>query len=355
MTIAVTVDVMMKTRPLALPAGRALAAVLALAATPALAQDATVTTGTDAVAPVPEAAEPVVVASQPATVEVPAPALDVVLPEAAVVDTAPASTEETAATDAPTAAARTSSAPSTPRIAPADPAPASTSEFNDLAFDAQVPVIDNAESAEGLSALSAAERVSDAPVSTSPAADQSGSGLVLAGGGLAVALGLAGLFMAGASRRRRAARSGAVMVPRSAPIQPRTDPVRPASVTPVAPATAVPVSRPGSALPSGFVISARNPAPSYASKWHSDGYVNASPAAGVSGRSVPNTPEGRKALIDRLVRARPDDTIPFTSASARRRRARLIVQSLQQKLAEQPNLDFRRFYESFGRRHPVTA
>ncbi|MDR7101396.1 hypothetical protein [Croceicoccus sp. BE223] len=207
-----------------------------------------------------------------------------------------------------------------------------------------------AEVADPVAVPSAAEGPSAAPVFAEAAPEESGSELVLVGGGMAVALGLAGLFMAGASRRRRAARPGAATPVRNAPIEPRAQPVRTAPPAPAAPAAA-PALRPGP----GFVVTASNPAPTYASKWHSDGYVNATPAAPVAGRSVPNTPEGRKALIDRLVRARPDATIPFTSSAARRRRARLIVQSLQQRLAEQPNLDFRRFYESFGRRQPASA
>lgn len=352
MTFAVTICAMMKTSILARPAGRAIAAVLALATTPALAQDGAATTNA---APTVAAQDPVpiVVASQPAAAETPVPSLSVVVPEA-VVDqgAAEASTaDEAPVAQAPAtpAAARTAAAPRIRQASPTAATQANPDQVDDTVVANEIPAA-VANTADPFAVQSVADGPSAAPVSAEAVPEESGSELVLVGGGLAVALGLAGLLMAGASRRRRAARPGAATPVQTAPIEPRAQPVRTAPAAPAAP-VAAPALRPGP----GFVVTASNPAPTYASKWHSDGYVNASPAAPVAGRSVPNTPEGRKALIDRLVRARPDPTIPFTSSAARRRRARLIVQSLQHRLAEQPNLDFRRFYESFGRRHPASA
>ncbi|WP_230280191.1 hypothetical protein [Croceicoccus sp. Ery15] len=76
-------------------------------------------------------------------------------------------------------------------------------------------------------------------------------------------------------------------------------------------------------------------------------------------RSVPvsasaaqaDTAEGRHELIDRMVAAEPDRAIPFHSLKARRRRARLIVQTLVQRMKDNPNLDFGRFYRNFGSRY----
>ncbi len=330
------------------PAGRAIAATLALFATPVLAQDVTVTTSSETVvSPAPVTPAPVVIATQPAEVADAAPQLTVTTADPVQAD--PVSEPVTADTAAPAATPRVATparatAISTPRIAPADPSPVSTAEFDSATAAADVPVVANADTADGAAALAAAQSVTDTPVSNADNAEASNTSLVILGGGLALALGLGGFLMAGTSRRRRAARAGAVVAPRETVLEPRTEPVRQA-----------PTIAPVAAAAPAFAISASNPAPSYASKWNNDGYVNASPAAGVAGRAVPNTPEGRRALIDRLVRARPDRTNPFTSYAARRRRARLIVQSLQQKLAEQPNLDFRRFYDSFGQRKAAMA
>lgn len=338
------------------PAGRAIAATLALIATPALAEDATVTTSPETVvtpaaeAPAPVVPAPVVIAAQPTAAAAPAPQLTVTVSDPVVA--APAAEPVAAETVAPAATPRAAAATrattaSAPRVTPASAAPDSPIAFDGAAAAADVAAVANAEPVGDTAALAATQDTTDTPVAaadTASSAEASNASLVMLGGGLALALGLGGLLMAGASRRRRAARAGAVVAPRDTVVEPRTEPVRQA-----------PTIAPVAAAASAFAISASNPAPSYASKWNNDGYVNASPAAGVAGRAVPNTPEGRRALIDRLVRARPDRTNPFTSYAARRRRARLIVQSLQQKLAEQPNLDFRRFYDSFGQRKAAMA
>ncbi|GGD68092.1 hypothetical protein GCM10010990_17020 [Croceicoccus mobilis] len=80
--------------------------------------------------------------------------------------------------------------------------------------------------------------------------------------------------------------------------------------------------------------------------------VEATPAP-VSDNAIAQakTPEGRSNLIDRLTSARPDAANPFHSLKARRRRARLILQTLMQRMKENPNLDFARFYRGFAINH----
>lgn len=321
---------MKNTHLYARPAGSAVVAALAFLATPAIAQDASA---------------PVVIAETPPASAAPT----IVIPDPIVIpESEPAATM--ASEPAPVAATERSSQTSVvQRRAPVRSEPVATAARSEPA-----PVLDSAsiiETAPASEAQPLAEPVAvAAPIAdASPAtgldeASSDNSTVMMAAGGAATALAVLGLFMAASARRRRRAVGGEALArPAFEPEAQRHT----AAATP-APASTAAVA------PAGFVVSHAVNRDRNFSKWDDPVYVDATPAA-VAGRSVPNTPEGRKALIDRLVRARPDRTNPFRSLAARRRRARLIVQSLAQRMQQQPNLDFRRFYDSFGRRDPAPA
>ncbi|WP_156521793.1 hypothetical protein [Croceicoccus pelagius] len=344
------------------PAGSAIAAVLALAATSAMAQDAaspsivvpTVPTVTDtaptttATATAPQIMIPDPTPSQAATIAptvqaepVPTEAVDPVVP----VNAAPV------AASSPAPRASTPSEPSTrvSNVAAADPSPIRESDIAAQAANVGVPIVDGA--IESDPALAATSSATTAPASNPSAGDETNAVLTMAGGAAALGLGFVGLFMAGSARRRRRDRHGATaaMTDESKTLPLRKKPVAVPAAAAVAP-NAI------SANPKPAVAQRRQPNVTYGgSKWDDAGFVNASPAAAaLPSDDVPRSAEGRRALLERLVRARPDEANPFRSPKARRRRARLIVQTMSQRLREQPNLDFRRFYQSFAqRRHAV--
>lgn len=337
-------------------AGSALAIAVAVASAPSVAQDA----GDPA---------PVVVATMPASQPDPkVPAI--VVPEVVTVQPPTVSQVPPADITSTQAEPGRSPAPAEPVRATSEPAGisrvanrSSAAALNDASSSRDVPLgsgsvpapiaaaIDRADGASGRAAMDSADGAGDrralpATPTQAPGAggiDDNEASLVMGGGALALALGLASLFVAGAKRRRRQAASDGDRT-KSARMKPATD-----VGDQVEPVAAAPHGATGR-----FSLSHTVSRPFGVSKWDDPMYVNASPLA-VSGRSVPDTPAGRKALIDRLVRANPDRTNPFRSSSARRRRARLIVQSLRTTMAQQPNLDFRRFYESFGRRNALPA
>ncbi|RVQ68704.1 hypothetical protein EKN06_00260 [Croceicoccus ponticola] len=327
------------------PAGSAIAAALAIVATPSMAQDVaadladsiqseiivpTITSSNtpSGQADLAEAGDPALASTTAASQGTSSPAGSSAVGNVAAI-------EQSSSFAANPTSNRESAANTTPvRIA----------DFEQAARSADVVVIDNAESAEGAAVLATAESARSRPVTTGQEDSESGASMTMAGGALALGLGFAGLLLAGASRRRR----------------------RPLANEPAAAGKVKPVShRDGdgyvtspvrTASKPAFAVSASNPAAAYSSKWDSTTFVNASPLLGaLPNGAPPRTPDGRKALIDRLVRARPDHANPFRSTGARRRRARLIVQSLTQRMADQPQIDFRRVYESFGRRRTVTS
>lgn len=328
---------MKNTHLYARPAGSAIVATLALLATPAIAQDA---------------AEPVIVAQTPSanpapTIVIPDP---IVIPEAepavapVVAPAAAAVAERSAPTT--TAAPTTSAAPApAPRRAPARSEPASSVVSSDPAPIVYSPAVADAAPVAIVPPVAVAAPVTaPAPIASAPDAASDGSTGLMVAGGAAAALSILALFLAASARRRRRAAGGEALV------RPAFEPATQRSAVAATPAAVTS----DVTAPVGFVVSHAVERDRNLSKWDDPVYVNAAPAA-VAGRAVPDTPAGRKALIDRLVRARPDHSNPFRSLAARRRRARLIVQSMAQRMREQPNFDFRRFYDSFGRRDPVRA
>lgn len=362
MTIAVTSDAM-KTNPyLVRPAGSAIAAVLALTASNALAQDV-------AMPEIVVATVPTVSEAAPATtpqIVIPDPTS---LPAAEISPTIAADPEPTVTAApveqveaAPTAAASSASQPTeaapaqneaSVRAAVNDAVDVSSTGQADAANEAEsagLPASDTAIKSDG--ALAATSEATALPVSADVSGNESNATLTMAGGAAALGLGFIGLFMAGSARRRRRERHGAtvaIMDERSAmPL--RNDPARVPDAA-VAPNEAIP------AEPRPVAAQRRQPNVTYGgSKWDDAGFVNASPAVAVLPTGeLPRSAEGRRALLERLVCAKPDEANPFHSPKARRRRARLIVQSLTQRLREQPNLDFRRFYQGFAQRRNAVA
>lgn len=342
------------------PAGSAIAAVLALTATSAMAQDAaspsivvpTVPTVTDT-APTTTATTPQIVIPDPTPSQAAAIAPTVQaepMPTDAVDPVEPVNAAPVAASS-PAPRASTPSEPSTrvSNVAAADPSPIRESDIAAQAANAGVPIVDGAIETDP--ALAATSSATTAPASNPSAGDETNAVLTMAGGAAALGLGFVGLFMAGSARRRRRDRHGATaaMTDESKTLPLRKEPVAVPAGSAVAP-NAI------SANPKPAAAQRRQPNVTYGgSKWDDAGFVNASPAAAaLPSGDVPRSAEGRRALLERLVRARPDEANPFRSPKARRRRARLIVQSMSQRLCEQPNLDFRRFYQSFAqRRHAV--
>ena len=74
-------------------------------------------------------------------------------------------------------------------------------------------------------------------------------------------------------------------------------------------------------MTAGSVQNIRRPAPPAASLAHSG-------AAVALPRSLPASFEERDSLLRRMIAAKPDRANPFTSFNARRKRAKLILQSL---------------------------
>ncbi len=274
-------------------AGTALAAVLALASSQALAQDT--------VAPFPGAppAEPapVIVVPDIAPAE---PSPTVVLP-----------TEVPAPAPVPEASAE----PSVPAIAPAE------QRATPRTVDRRVSPAATAEPAAEPAPVPEAEPVAEAPVVLPPAVDSLpplevepavepdagiDTGLVaLSIGGLVfLALAIWGFVAIG---RRKPIRRYAAVAPAPAPELRKPEPAR-AEALVAEPAPQRPVVEPLFPASAGGL-----------------------PHAGASvalPRRLPDSYEEREALFRRLVDAKPDRANPFTDRKARMKRARLIMQSI---------------------------
>ncbi len=308
----------------------AIAATLALGSIPAFAQEAA-----PAVSVPPAAPAPVVAASPPA-----AAAPTIAVPPVTVQPTAPQ--PEAAAAEPVAAAARAPArAEPAPRrvAAPSASAPAPTAAAPAPAAVAAAEVAPAAPTGSALDTPLAA--AAPAPVAEAPAAEAD-SGLTGEEAGflaLLAAIGIGGIaFLVMGRRRRRMA--SAIETDDYAPTpvaaaaslrQPtvmtetpvRADPVYAVADHPAQPAVA---SRPAAAPQS---------APAFA-----------------MGRQP--TGDDRQDLLDRMVAAAPDETNPFTSRKARRRRARLLLQAredAQRSDAATKPFDWRS-YEPLRRREP---
>lgn len=290
----------------------AIAAVLALGSTPSFAQDAAPSLdlqGQTAPAAAPVAAPPVVVTPPVVAPAAPAPVLTLpVTPPETSADTPaerpaarstretprsatrPARTAETAAPVAAAAPAAAAAGPAAPVVIPS-PAPLPETPI------AAAPVAPEA-----------------APAATT---EPSSLGLAAAIAAALAALGLGGAaFAASRSRRRKAA-----MMEDAAP-----------EVTPI---VAAPPAEP-TRFPAGLREAAAIDAPAFAFAPARQAIAQPAqpePARGQSTErfAIPAGPvptgEAREALLEKMTAAAPDEANPFTSAKARRKRARLILQA----------------------------
>ena len=290
-------------------AGAAIAAVLALGSTPLWAQD---------IAPV--AAPPAPVAPQP-TIVLPdvtvAPAEPVVAaPIREPVVAAPATERappRAAAAVSRTIPSRAVRAPAVRNeVAPVDPVAATPAET-----PVAITPVDPMTTAES----PIEEPLVEETAAAAPADNATGDVLPLAG--LLAALGLGGLALFVARRRRKpdeiapmivAHEPAPVLPPRAAALKPVLTPA-PAFVTPA-------MSLQQFAQPATRDATGTIGQPIARPAWQEPRRTAAAPTLGQSSQL------NREALLARMVAADPDANNPFTSGKARRRRARLMLQSM---------------------------
>lgn len=255
--------------------------------------------------PAPTASAPVVVIPEVAPVAVapvatPIATAPVIQPAAPALGT-PASTDA-----APRAAART------PKTTSTAPAPRTTLPRQSEAAPPAAPVaaavvpVAAPASTNPLPADQPADQIDGAPpvaaVNPPPANDSTVPAGLLGALGLAAVAG-AGVF---ALRRRRPyADADELIVTPTEPVDLTPEPIAPAEARPLDLAAPVVASSPVTG-PNALLTESK-PAP---------------------------TGEARRALLDQMVAAEPDEANPFRSAQARRRRARLILQSHDARAAE---------------------
>ena len=301
-------------------AGSAIAAALALASTPSLAQDAAT--------PFPAPPEPVIVVPEIPVPVTPEPTI--VLPSAQpeTVQPVPEASAETpaplpvpAATAARTRvtapAARTAPEPS-PRASPAEPA----------AVD-QATVVPPAETVVPV-ALAPIPPVTE-PVRQT-AGDDTGLLALILGGLVFLALAIWGFIAIGSRRpvRRYAAET---IAPTPVTAAPKPVVIEQASVAGREPVALAPCA----VTPLNAPSFTAQPAPASGALAHTGASV-ALPA-----RTPENYAE-RDALMKRMIAARPDRANPFTDRGARTKRARLILQSLGRDFGEtEPWIDLSQY------------
>lgn len=288
----------------------AIAAVLALGSTPSFAQDAAPSLDLPGqTAPV--ATPPVVVTPPVVAPAAPTPVLTlpVAAPEAAT-EAPPERPAARTQREAPRSAARSArTAETAAPVAAAAPA---------AAANPAAPVVIPSPAPLPETPIAAAPVAPEAtPAATT---EPSSLGLAAAIAAALAALGLGGAaFAASRSRRRKAA-----MMEDAAP-----------EVTPI---VAAPPAEP-TRFPAGLREAAAIDAPAFAFAPARQAIAQPEPARGQSTErfAIPAGPvptgEAREALLERMTAAAPDEANPFTSAKARRKRARLILQARE---AERP-------------------
>lgn len=167
------------------------------------------------------------------------------------------------------------------------------------------------------------------PIATAePVAPDNSNDLLLAG--LAGALGLGAIGLFAATRRRRASYDEPVVE-----YEPVSQPAEPVAQTPQRNATLA------------------EPAFTPLATWNEPRVPQAQP----SDSSALNL--NREALIERMIAAEPDTNNPFTSGNARRRRAKLMLQSMESDRWEDaelaPGFDWRQMAHAVEDRETVQA
>ena len=335
---------MMKPRNTRLYAGAAIAAALALNSTPLLAQMAPAPTSpvTTTVTPEPVLVIPTAPTTPPAqpTIVLPTELPEAAPPPAAAVPNEPAAARTTTTPTATTRAAAPAATPAAERTAPrATAAPAR------VAAEPTTAVIE--EPVEPVAVEIAPEPVAEiAPVAETPrepavASDTSeGTSFWLALLGALAAVGLAIWGFVAIGRRKPIDRKAATIVER--PVAPRPAIAPPVMVEPG------PVA-PEAVAPSVSPLRTATPAPSLA---HSG-------AAVPLPRTMPATFEERDALIRRMIEAKPDRANPFTAPLQRRKRAKLILQSLGRDFSDrEPWIDLSQYpanWPELARRNTAAA
>lgn len=325
----------------------AIAAMLALGSTPALAQE-TPTTGTttDPVIILPGPMTPPVApaptvttappATQPQANTVSRPVVQDVPPSTTVMTTPVVPEAEAAPVRQPRQASNSSSR--APASRDAAPAPAATvADTGDTLADAPLAGEQDPAAAETefpVVPMPAAEPVAAEPETTT----------VVDWAGI-LALALAGLIPIGFAIaaimwwRRRSAKVRTAPVAKTAPQQPvrRPEPVR-----------AEPAPAP--ILDREPAIPVETPAPQPAAATVAERGESALPLPLTTGgavilpRKLPASFEERDALLKRLIAAKPDRANPFRSPKARAKRARLILQSLNRKFEKvKPRIDLSQY------------
>lgn len=275
-------------------AGAAIAAVLALGSTPLWAQDIAPVAAPPA--PVAAPVAPPAIVLPPVTAAPAAPVVDAPAPEPAVA----APSRERAAPRA--AAPATRSAPARPAAAPV----ARTVSAPVAAAPAEAPVADIAPTEPVATAATPIEEPQVAETATAAPANDSGDN-ILPIAGLLAALGLGGIGLLATRRRRRVSDEVApVIIPHEPAPVPTARAESPVPSFAAAPLAAQPVMQQQATQPARTA-------------WQEPRRTAAAPAA---------TRLNREALLDRMVAAEPDANNPFTSGKARRRRARLMLQSM---------------------------
>ena len=302
-------------------AGTAIAAVLALGSTPLWAQDASQASGSVA-APVAVPAQPTIVLPDVTAAPV-APVVVAPVPEPVVaVPVAARAAPRNAAPIARSAPVRAAVAPA----ASAEPAPTAPV---DVALEPVIEPVDVAAVDESAVAAPADETSSD----------------ILPLAGLLAALGLGGIALfAGRRRRRQPDEVAPVIVARE-----------PAPVLPPRPAAATgPIPAPSFVAPALTLQQFAQPAaqPTVRPAWQEPRRAG-TPALAQSSQL------NRQALLERMVAAEPDANNPFTSAKGRHRRARLMLQSMDNQRWDDTELaqgfDWRELARATREREAVDA
>jgi hypothetical protein len=366
--------IMMTKRPInacvqARPAATAIAAVLALSSTmplaaqevsagPPLAMPAQTTAPQDLMPMQTQTAPEATVAPAPQTTNVARPMVQQVPEPIVVPDIDLPAVEAEAEAEASNAPAATSAAPVR------NSASATTVSAAEPAEPVAPPAAIEPAIAPGLSGPAASAAVKQTSV-TQETTTTNADWMFMAGAGAAGLL-LVVLLLGVAARRRRgnrAMRQQAAAGRQEAAV--RIDPVEPSpaepkplhrnldgngNVTTRSAAARQPVSVAPSAATTRSVSFGAGPEHKVTPHLPRDPVVDRSVPVSASAAQA-ETAEGRHELIDRMVAAEPDRAIPFHSLKARRRRARLIVQTLVQRMKDNPNLDFGRFYCNFGSRY----